>query len=472
MSPPEGLAALRVDRAARRRAWPAWLGLGALCALTAAAVAVLAGPQLRKHLLAPEVAVAPATLVTATGRSGDPAKAELSAAGYVVADRQSVLATKYTGRLARLNVAEAQHVKKDEIVAEVDHRELDAQINAARADQAEAAAEAARLAKAVAQAEAALAASKAPLQTFDAEIAQQRILLADAQRRLARDRALAAGNAIGHSEVDDRLTEVRASEAKIVWTEQRKQEAERQIPVAEAQVGVARAAVSVAEAHEKSAASRVNVLEKQLDDCFIRAPFDGVVTEKAAEVGEIVAPISIGGSMARGSIVTLADWDSLQAEVDVSETQIERVRPGQRAAITVDAFKDKHFAGKVRRILPRADRSKATVKVRVDFMSRDDTVLPEMGVRVKFLPDDAPPGVETGAVRDRITVPRAALQGAPGATFVWVVSDNAASKRPVLAGDAAGETVEVTSGLSGGEHVVIRGAESLTEDKQKVRVAQ
>jgi len=469
MSPPEGLAALRVDRAQRRAAWPAWLWVG----IPAACAAVFFAPQALKQLQPAEVVVAPATVVSAGGAaSSAPAAPELSAAGYVVADRQSVLAAKYTGRLSKLNVSEAQHVKKDEIVAEIDHRELDAQIAAAQADQAEAAAEAARLAKAAQQAEAALAAAKAPLQTFDAELEQHRIMLADAKRRLERDKKLAEGNAIGFSEVDDRVTEVRVSEAKIVWTQQRKTEAERQIAVADAQLAVARAAVTVAEAREKGAAARVKVLESQLYDCFIRAPFDGVVTEKAAEVGEIVAPISIGGSMARGSIVTLVEWDSLQAEVDVAETQMERVKPGQRAAITVDAFPGKVFPGKVRRILPRADRSKATVKVRADFLSRDDTVLPEMGVRVRFVADNAPAGAETGAVREKVVVPQAALQGAAGAAFVWVVSDNAATKRSVVAGDAAGETVEVKSGLSAGEKVVIRGAENLREDKQKVRMAE
>ena len=468
MAPPEGLAALRIDRAQRRAAWPAWLWLFVL----AVPAGVFLAPAVLKNLRPVEVSVAPAVLVSATGSSSDPAKAELSAAGYVVADRQSVLATKYTGRLAKLNVAEAQRVTKDEIVAEVDHSELDAQIASAQADQAEAAAEAVRLAKVVAQSEAALAAAKAPLQTFDAEVEQYKIMLADAKRRLERDRALAQGNAIGFSEVDDRVTEVRSTEAKIAWTLQRKQEAERQIPVAEAQTGVARTAVAVAEAHVKSAASRVKVLQEQLQDAFVRAPFDGVVTEKAAEVGEIVAPSSIGGSMARGSIVTLADWASLQAEVDVAETQIGRVKAGQRAAITVDAFKETVSPGKVRRILPRADRSKATVKVRVDFVARDDRVLPDMGVRVKFLPDDAPAGVETGAVKDKVVIAKAALQGTDSAAFVWVVNDGAASKRSVEVVGAAGDTVEVKSGVSAGEQIVVRGAENLREDKQKVRVAQ
>ena len=207
-------------------------------------------------------------------------------------------------------------------------------------------------------------------------------------------------------------------DAKIAWTKQRKIEAERQIAVVQAQTAAARAAVASAEARQLTAAARVKVLERQRDESFIRSPFDGMVTEKAAEVGEIVAPISIGGSMARGSIVTIADWASLQAEVDVAEAQLGRVKAGQRAAITVDAIPDKVFPGKVRRILPRADRSKATVKARVDFLARDEqAVLPEMGVRVRFLADDAPPGIETGAVRTRSSSRKAAVQSESGRQF-------------------------------------------------------
>ena len=137
-------------------------------------------------------------------------------------------------------------------------------------------------------------------------------------------------------------------EAKIAWTQQRKKEAGIKVNVAKSVAAAARSAVASAEARQKTAAARVSVLDQQCEESFIHAPFDGMVTEKAAEVGEIVAPISIGGSMARGSIVTIADWASLQAEVDVSESQLSKVKAGQRAAITVDAIPDQVFPGKVR----------------------------------------------------------------------------------------------------------------------------
>ncbi|NUQ63728.1 MAG: efflux RND transporter periplasmic adaptor subunit, partial [Pirellulales bacterium] len=232
-------------------------------------------------------------------------------------------------------------------------------------------------------------------------------------------------------------------------------------------------AVSAAEAGRRSAAARVKVLESQRDESFIRAPFDGVVTEKAAEVGEIVAPISIGGSMARGSIVTIADWTSLQAEVDVAEAHLGRVKPGQPAEITVDAIPDRSFEGKVRRILPRADRSKATVKVRVDFVERDEkAVLPEMGVRVAFLPDGAPAGGKNGKGREKIVVPKAAVQSDQGGSYVWVVSDNVARRQDVRLGPNSGERIEIASGIREGDKVVVRGAERLSGDTAEVRLAE
>jgi RND family efflux transporter MFP subunit len=359
------------------------------------------------------------------------------------------------------------------VVAEIDHNELDATIAHCQAEAAEVAAEVQRLRELAVQAKAELVAAKAPLRTLDAEIKQHEILLADAKRRLELDMSLVPRHAVAASQVDDRRTEVSGAQAKIAWTQQRRYEEEQRILVAESQIAVAQAAIVHAEARGRTAAARVKVLESQRDESFIRSPFDGMVTEKAAEVGEIVAPISIGGSMARGSIVTIADWASLQAEVDVAESQLARVKAGQRAAITVDAIPGRVFPGKLRRVLPRADRSKATVKVRVDFLARDEkAVLPEMGVRVRFLADDAPVGIETGAVKDRIVVPSTAVQSEAGERFVWVVSDDVANKRAAQVGKDSGGQVEITSGVSPGEKVVVRGAEKLTGETAKVRLVE
>ena len=344
----DDLAALKINRSRKKRRVSPWIWVVLLGIVTI----VFLAPQILRGLQDVEVTVATAVNLSATTGKPVDGSPELTAAGYVVADRQSVLAAKFTGRLARLNVAEADFVKKGDIIAEIDHSELDATIVQAEAEVAEAAAEVQRLSKLTSQAEAELAAAKAPLRTLDAEIKQYEILLTDARRRLEIDINLLPHRAVTNSEVDDRRTEVSGAQAKIAWTQQRKYEAEQKIVVSESQIAVARAAIALAEARQRTAAARVKVLESQRDESFIRSPFDGMVTEKAAEVGEIVAPISIGGSMARGSIVTVADWTSLQAEVDVAEAQLGRVKAGQRAAITVDAIPGSIFPGKLRRILP------------------------------------------------------------------------------------------------------------------------
>lgn len=460
------LASLKIDRS--RQSGGGWGSLWWVLLLVLVAVGASVAPQVLQSLNGVEVSVSSATLIGGAMKPAGSAP-ELSAAGYVVADRQSTLASKTTGQLMKVNVREAQKVKQGEIIAEVDHSELDATKVQLEADRAESASEIKRLNTVALSLDAELAATKAPLATLEAEIHEMQIMLTDAQRRYERDKAVAESHALPATQVEDRKTEVQMAQAKINTADQRREEIRQKIAVSEAQATSAHAAIPVAQAHEHAVAERINVLNAQLQNCFVYAPYDGVVTEKMAEIGEIVAPISIGGNMARGSIVTVADWNSLQAEVDVAEAYIAQVKPGARTAITVDAFPEKVFPGRVQRILPRANRTKATVEVRIEFLKRDDNVLPDMGVRVKFLPDDAPAGMESGLIKTKIVIPQSALQGAKGSQYVWVVSENIAKKRPVEIGESMGENVEIKNGVVSGEKVVTRGAEKLTEDNQKVK---
>jgi len=465
MSAHEGLAALKIDRTRKKSSLNVWPWFACLVAVGLG----VASPELVKRFQSVEVTLATASKTRGSDAGSESSGPELNAAGYVIADRQSTLAAKVTGRLSTMNAAEAQHLKKDAIIAEVDHRELDAVINQVRAEKAEVAAEIERLKRAVEQAEKELHWQQAPLAVIDAEMREVQVLIADARRRYERDKKVAERDAIPATTVEDRLTEIRTAEAKLYTFEQRKIEAQRRTVVMDYQVVVARSSITVAQARERSVEAKLKVMETQLLDYFVVAPFDGVVTEKMAELGEIVAPISVGGNMARGAIITLADWKSLQAEVDVAETQIQNVKVGGRAAITVDAFPDKVWPGKVRRALPRADRSKATVKVRVDFLERGDNVLPDMGVRVKFLPDDAPAGAESATLTERIVVPKAAIQKDGALNFVWIAEDNQARKRVVTTGVSIKDAIEIKTGLSAGEKVVVKGAEKIKDDNQKIK---
>jgi RND family efflux transporter MFP subunit len=214
----------------------------------------------------------------------------------------------------------------------------------------------------------------------------------------------------------------------------------------------ARTRVDVLDAQLGQARAQVQLAKVNLENTRVRAPFDGTVLRKDAEVGEIVAPASAGGSLTRTSIVTMADLATLEVEVDVNEAYIAQIRNGQAARITLDAYPDTSFAGRVRQVVPTADRQKATVLVKVSILDRDPRILPEMGAKVVFLRQAAPAGAEPR----RVLVPEAAVVRAGGATSVWVIEGDRVTARPVTLGAGRGSDLEVRDGLTGGERVVLR----------------
>jgi len=214
----------------------------------------------------------------------------------------------------------------------------------------------------------------------------------------------------------------------------------------------ARTRVDVLDAQVGQARAQVQLAEVGLENTRVRAPFDGTVLRRDAEVGEIVAPASAGGSLTRTSIVTMADLATLEVEVDVNEAYIAQIRNRQAARITLDAYPDTSFAGRVRQVVPTADRQKATVLVKVSILDRDPRILPEMGAKVVFLREADPALV---APR-RVLVPEAAIVRADGATRVWVIENERVAARPVTLGAARGADLEVRDGLTGGERVVLR----------------
>jgi RND family efflux transporter MFP subunit len=214
----------------------------------------------------------------------------------------------------------------------------------------------------------------------------------------------------------------------------------------------ARTRVAVLEAQFGQAGAQVQLAEVGLENTRVRAPFDGTVLRKDAEVGEIVAPASAGGSLTRTSIVTMADLATLEVEVDVNEAYIAQIRNGQAAGITLDAYPDTSFAGRVRQVVPTADRQKATVLVKVSILDRDPRILPEMGAKVVFLREANP----AGAAPRRVLVPETAVVRAGGATSVWVLENDRVAARAVTLGAGRGADFEVRDGLAGGERVVLR----------------
>jgi RND family efflux transporter MFP subunit len=208
-----------------------------------------------------------------------------------------------------------------------------------------------------------------------------------------------------------------------------------------------------------SARAAVRGAEVSLENTRIRAPFDGTVLTKNADVGEVVAPFA-SSINSRGAVVTMADMSSLQVEADVSESNITRVTPGQPCEIVLDAYPDKRYAGIVHKIVPTADRAKATVMTKVAFTERDSRVLPEMSAKVTFLSRDAD---NSGAgAPSKLTVPSSAVVPRNGSWLVLGVRDDRIVETPVRTGATLGNRVEILDGLAQGDQVVLHPNPSLT----------
>jgi RND family efflux transporter MFP subunit len=336
----------------------------------------------------------------------------VTANGYVVARTQASVSSKITGRLEYLGVEEGSVVSRGEIIGRL---------------------ESADYAAVLAQREAELVTARAALAESEAERDQLR-------RDVERARDLLAEGLI---------------------SEQETEQLEAQLSTAEARVERFRAQV-------QAAAAAVGVARANLENTYIRAPFSGTVLRKDAEVGEVVAPAVTGGGLTRGAVVTMADLETLEVEVDVNEAYIARIRNGQPALITLDAYPDTGFRGRVRQVVPTADRQRATVEVKVSILDKDQRILPEMGARVEFLEDESGRAGPAGPAR--VFVPAAAVRDEAGRQVVWVVSGERVERREVEAGPVTGELRELRRGVEAGEQVVITGHAGL-EDGARVKLA-
>jgi RND family efflux transporter MFP subunit len=339
---------------------------------------------------------------------GGTAGTSVTANGYVVARTRAAVSSKVPGRLAYLGVSEGSYVERGRVIARLENADYEAQ---------------------VAQAEANVMSSRARLVEAQGDHEQ---LEREAQR----------------------LRGIRARNANLL--------SPQEVDAAESRAASANARVRSAVAGVAAAEAGVNFARVTLGNTEIRAPFTGTVLRKEAEVGEIVAP-SVGGGLTRGAVVTMADLTSLEVDVDVNEAYIARIRTGQLARITLDAYPDTSFAGRVRQVVPTADRQRATVQVKVSITDRDPRILPEMGARVDFLEPEAPasPTAAPNAPRPlRIRVPIAVVREAGGQSIVWLVRDGTLESRVVVAGPASGGFREIRSGLSGGELLLAGGVDA------------
>jgi RND family efflux transporter MFP subunit len=351
------------------------------------------------------------TTVVAESESSGPSlgNAVLNASGYVVVRRVSTVSSKVTGKIAEIFVEEGMVVKEGQVLARLEPANSRTMLTMAQRE----------------------------LEASRRNLAEIEVRLAEAERNLTRNEALVQQQLISQTALDASKAEVNALAARL----------------------------AASQAQVKVAESGLQMRQIDFDDLEVKAPFDGVVISKNAQPGEMISPMSSGG-FTRTGIATIVDMDSRENEVDDNEAYINREKPDQRVEATLDAYPDAPLSARVTNIGPTADRTKATVRVRIGFDQLDPRILPDMGIKVRFLDDTPAPAANAGP---RIRVPAGAVQRDGDASYVWVVSDGRVERRAVTVGAESEGTVEVRAGVSDGDELVSPVVQGL-EDGGKVKL--
>jgi len=330
----------------------------------------------------------------------------LDATGYVTARRQATVSAKITGKVREVRIEEGQRVAAGDILATLDDSEALVEVEFRRAQ---------------------VASARAQQTQAEAESA-------NAEREFVRQQELAALKLTSTSALDAARTQSEALRAR---------------------ASSQKSAVRVAN-------EALNAAQVQLDNTIVRSPFDGVVTVKAAQPGEMISPISAGGGSIRTGIGTVVDMDSLEIQVDVSEAYINRVQPGQKVEAVLNAYPEWRIPAEVIAIVPTADRSKATVKVRIALGTKDPRIVPEMGVRVAFLESQPAQGGAPPPPRG-VLVPAKAVREDAGKDVVFVMREGLAERRAVTLGGTLGDSRQVLAGVSIGDSVIVEAPADLVE---------
>jgi RND family efflux transporter MFP subunit len=345
----------------------------------------------------PEVEVAKAQIV------GSDRPALLNASGYVTPRRRATVASKITGRVTGVFFDEGMHVPQGFVLATLDASDVLRALDSAKADR----------------------------DTAQASISDFQVQLKFAEIELHRAQQLQASGVQTQEALDTASTAVDSLKAKI----------------------------DLAKVQVLGAVARIAEAQQAVDNCVIRAPFDGIIVSKDAQIGEMVSPISAGGGFTRTGIATIVDMNSNEIEVDVNEAYIARVLPDQPVTAILDAYPDWQIPSKVRTVIPTADRQKATVKVRISFLKLDPRILPDMGVKVAFLGDE--PEHKTGAVTSTVTIPKDAVRDENGSKAVYLVKGDHLERRAVKLGVLQGNDQQILAGLIAGDSVLVKGPADL-----------
>lgn len=329
--------------------------------------------------------------------------AVLNATGYVTARRRATVSSKITGKIVEVNVEEGMAVREGQVLARLDDTTP----------------------------RAAVALAEAQADTLRRSLRENEVRMDEAKVTLGRLTRLVKEGVSTQAEVDAARAQMDSYDARIAVAREQIRAAERQIDV-----------------------ERTN-----LDSTVIRAPFSGVAISKDAQPGEMVSPVSAGGGFTRTGICTIVDMRSLEIEVDVNESYINRVRSDQDVTAVLNAYPEWQIPARVITTVPTADRQKATVLVRIAFTQLDPRILPDMGVKVTFLAEAKAPGAP--ASRPVMLVPKTAIRTEGDQSYAFVVAGDSVERRTVKTGGAVSDRVEVLAGLSTGERVVVSAAPGL-----------
>jgi len=411
------LGSLRIDEGKRAKGRMDRRILYAVLPVLLLAGLIVAGYVLRNQKAMVEVAAAGKP--EAGGR-----QALLNASGYITPRRRATIAAKITGRVTGVFFDEGTRVAQGQLLATLDDSDVRRALDSAKADR----------------------------DSAQAAISDYEVQLKNAQITLRRAEQLQKAGIQTQEALDNASTAVESLQAKATLARQQ-------------------AAASEA---------RIRVAQQAVDNCTIRAPFAGIVVSKDAQVGEMVSPVSAGGGFTRTGIATIVDMQSNEIEVDVNESYIARVQPGQPVMATLDAYPDKPIPAKVRTVIPTADRQKATVKVRITILDleKHNFILPDMGVKVAFLEEEKAAekgksgnGEQEKAAEVMAYIPKSAVRTDAGASFVFVVREGKAERRAVKLGRERGSEVAVVAGVRPGDSLVVKGPESL-KDGEQVEIRQ
>lgn len=341
----------------------------------------------------------------------------LDASGYVTARRQATVSSKFTGKVTEVFIEEGVHVEANQLLARLDNSTQSAQYNLV----------------------------KSQLKASQSRLLEVEVQLNEAQLQLTRTEQLSARKLASQAEHDRADLLVKRLKARLASL---------------------RIDIEVGE-------SNVQVQKQQLDDTEIRAPFAGIVIAKAAQPGEMISPISAGGGFTRTGICTIVDMQSLEIEVDVNESYINRVKSEQLVTATLNSYPDWKIAAKVITIIPTADRNKATVRVRIAFLESDVRILPDMGVKVSFM-EDRPVAAQVATEFKGVFLPSSAIVTRENENVVFVVKDSRVEIRQILIGLKQGSQRNIRSGVEAGEWVVRKVTpelgEALVDGRQVVAI--